>query len=201
MKPRRHARVRRGSETPGARRTPLAWYKWFPGDHLRLLRGWPLIARAVCRELFDAQWGLGVLPTRPQQLREIVGATVGEWRIAWSFCARSSARRRRAAATRTWSSSGPFSSRSSSTGAAARRRRIAGVRAAADGRPAPARRRPMTSRRRPRRRSATLSERSANAQPAGARIETGTGPVQTPHSETELRDVPLVVKTQGRRGG
>jgi hypothetical protein len=74
-----------GADRPG---TPLAWYRWYPGDHLRVLRGWPLIARAVYRELLDAQWDLGVLSAAPERLRAIVGASEAEWRIAWSWCRR-----------------------------------------------------------------------------------------------------------------
>jgi uncharacterized protein YdaU (DUF1376 family) len=69
--------------------TPLAWYRWYPGDHLRVTRGWPLVARGAYRELLDAQWDAagGVLPASPEDLRRIVGATVAEWRIAWFLCA------------------------------------------------------------------------------------------------------------------
>jgi hypothetical protein len=86
MKPPRNTRVPQGSEAPGARTTPLAWYKWFPGDYLRLTRGWPLAARAVYRELLDAEWDLQILPASPRRLRDTVGATVAEWRVAWPFC-------------------------------------------------------------------------------------------------------------------
>jgi hypothetical protein len=89
MRPTRHVRPHREPEASGTRlTTPLAWSRYYPGDHLRLVRGWPLIARAVYRELLDAQWDLEVLPAAPQRLREIVGASAEQWRIAWSFCAR-----------------------------------------------------------------------------------------------------------------
>jgi len=64
--------------------SPLSWYRYYPGDHLRIMRGWPLVARAVYRELLDAQWDLGVLPAAPERLRElIVGITAAEWRAVW----------------------------------------------------------------------------------------------------------------------
>jgi hypothetical protein len=65
-------------------RSPLAWYRWYPGDHLRVTRGWPLLARAVYRELLDAQWDLGILPAAPRRLRDLVaGITPAEWKAAW----------------------------------------------------------------------------------------------------------------------
>lgn len=57
---------------------------WFPGDFLASTRGWPLISRAIYRELLDAQWGQGALPPEPSDLRQIVGATPTEWRAGWS---------------------------------------------------------------------------------------------------------------------
>jgi uncharacterized protein YdaU (DUF1376 family) len=56
-----------------------------PGDFLRLSRGWPLVARAVYRELLDAQWDLIRLPKDAEALREIVRASVREWSTAWPF--------------------------------------------------------------------------------------------------------------------
>jgi hypothetical protein len=85
MRPRRERHAPHGADP--ARSTPLAWYRWYPGDHLRVLRGWPLVARAAYHELLDAQWDLGVLPAQPARLREIIGATAAEWAIAWKYCA------------------------------------------------------------------------------------------------------------------
>jgi len=56
---------------------------WFPRDFLAATRGWPLIARAIYRELLDAQWDQGGLPTDPAELRALVGATPAEWRAGW----------------------------------------------------------------------------------------------------------------------
>jgi uncharacterized protein YdaU (DUF1376 family) len=66
-------------QTPG-----FPWMKWFPRDFFASTRGWPLIARAVYRELLDAQWDMGgLLPADEEQLREIARATPAEWRTAW----------------------------------------------------------------------------------------------------------------------
>lgn len=62
----------------------LYYYKWAPGDFLRISRAWPPIARLAYRELLDAQWDLGALPDDPGQLRELVpGITDRDWKIAW----------------------------------------------------------------------------------------------------------------------
>lgn len=65
---------------------------WYPRDFASSTRGWPLIARAVYRELLDAQWDMGgsqaaILPDDPEQLREICRATKAEWDTAWKFVA------------------------------------------------------------------------------------------------------------------
>lgn len=61
---------------------------WYPRDFASATRGWPLAARAVYRELLDAQWDaggceIGLLPDDETVLRGIAGATPAEWRIAW----------------------------------------------------------------------------------------------------------------------
>ena len=61
---------------------------WYPRDFASATRGWPLAARAVYRELLDAQWdagGLepGLLPDDETVLRGIAAATPAEWRVAW----------------------------------------------------------------------------------------------------------------------
>lgn len=62
----------------------LFWYRWIPGDYLRVTRGWPPIARLVYRDLLDAQWDLGELPAGPERLHELVnGLTDDDWRTAW----------------------------------------------------------------------------------------------------------------------
>lgn len=66
----------------------LPWFPWYPGDHLRRTRGWPLIARGIYRELLDAQWDMGRLPADPEALKVLVGATAKEWEAAWPFIER-----------------------------------------------------------------------------------------------------------------
>lgn len=61
---------------------------WYPRDFTSATRGWPLVARAIYRELLDAQWdagGLepGMLPDDETVLRGIAGATAAEWHVAW----------------------------------------------------------------------------------------------------------------------
>jgi uncharacterized protein YdaU (DUF1376 family) len=68
------------------------WLKWFPRDFASSTRGWPLAARAVYRELLDAQWDLGggqpgILPDDPDQLRELARASEAEWKTAWRLVA------------------------------------------------------------------------------------------------------------------
>ncbi len=63
---------------------------WYPRDFASSTRGWPLIARAVYRELLDAQWDIGgleegTLPDDEEQLRQIARASSAEWRVAWPF--------------------------------------------------------------------------------------------------------------------
>src|SRR5262245_35461714 len=64
---------------------PLPWMQHFPNDFAGVTRGWPLSARAVLRELLDAQWIQGPLPEESQRLRAIVRCTPNEWRTAWPY--------------------------------------------------------------------------------------------------------------------
>jgi uncharacterized protein YdaU (DUF1376 family) len=64
----------------------LAMMPWFPGDFMRSTRGWSITAKGVYRELLDAQWDMGDLPADPDELRETIGATPGEWEIGWKKC-------------------------------------------------------------------------------------------------------------------
>jgi uncharacterized protein YdaU (DUF1376 family) len=66
------------------------WLKWYPRDFASATRTWPLEARAVYRELLDAQWDIGgssagMLPDDEEQLRALVRATPAQWRAAWRF--------------------------------------------------------------------------------------------------------------------
>jgi uncharacterized protein YdaU (DUF1376 family) len=62
---------------------------WYPRDFASSTRGWPLVARAVYRELLDAQWdaggasSAGTLPEDDEALRLLAGATPAEWKAAW----------------------------------------------------------------------------------------------------------------------
>jgi uncharacterized protein YdaU (DUF1376 family) len=65
------------------------WMRWYPRDFASSTRGWPLIARAVYRELLDAAWDLGgALPVDEAALRDIARASPAEWRIAWPLVER-----------------------------------------------------------------------------------------------------------------
>jgi hypothetical protein len=63
----------------------MSMLPWYPRDFASATRGWPLVARAVYRELLDAQWDLGSLQDDPKQLRELAHCTIGEWRLAWRY--------------------------------------------------------------------------------------------------------------------
>lgn len=63
---------------------------WIPRDFASSTRTWPLVARAVYRELLDAQWdiggvNIGTLPDDADELRLLARATPTEWRIAWKY--------------------------------------------------------------------------------------------------------------------
>jgi uncharacterized protein YdaU (DUF1376 family) len=61
----------------------LFYMPWVPRDFRSSTIGWPLVAKAVYRELLDAQWDMGTLPSDPQELRAICGASESEWAKAW----------------------------------------------------------------------------------------------------------------------
>ena len=70
---------------------PFARMPWYPRDFMSSTRGWPLVARAVYRELLDVQWdrggstSVGTLPEDQEELRGLAGATPAEWKIAWKY--------------------------------------------------------------------------------------------------------------------
>ena len=71
---------------------PPAFHRmpWIPRDFAASTRTWPLAARAVYRELLDAQWdvggiNIGTLPDDQDELRALARATAAEWRAAWKF--------------------------------------------------------------------------------------------------------------------
>ena len=59
---------------------------WFPGDFMTATRGWSVTARGVYRELLDAQWDMGALPSDPDELRGLINATPTEWGLGWKKC-------------------------------------------------------------------------------------------------------------------
>ncbi len=65
----------------------MARMPWFPRDFASSTQGWPLISRAVYRELLDASWDIGLLPADSEILRRIVGASPTEWDAAWPLVA------------------------------------------------------------------------------------------------------------------
>lgn len=62
----------------------LVWFAWFPRDFRSSTLGWPLVAKAIYRELLDAQFDMGGLPADPAKLRALVAATPTEWRHSWA---------------------------------------------------------------------------------------------------------------------
>jgi hypothetical protein len=63
---------------------------WYPRDFASATRGWPLVAKAVFRELLDAQWDVGgcrvgTLPDDEERLRKMADASGKEWAIAWRY--------------------------------------------------------------------------------------------------------------------
>lgn len=45
---------------------------WYPSSFYASTRSWPLIARAIYRELLDTQWDSGGLPNDPGALRAML---------------------------------------------------------------------------------------------------------------------------------
>ena len=61
---------------------------WYPRDFASSTQFWPLSARAIYRELLDAQWNAGslepgILPDDEDQLRQCARATPAEWKAGW----------------------------------------------------------------------------------------------------------------------
>jgi uncharacterized protein YdaU (DUF1376 family) len=63
----------------------MAKMPWYPRDFASATRAWPLAARAIYRELLDAQWDMGSLPDDATDLRALALATPAEWRIGWRY--------------------------------------------------------------------------------------------------------------------
>jgi hypothetical protein len=69
-----------------AKQKRLPYIKWFASDFAGSTRGWPFCARALYRELLDAQWDMGGLPNDEGQLRRIAGLDTDDcWVVAWPF--------------------------------------------------------------------------------------------------------------------
>ncbi len=64
----------------------LPMMPWYPGDFMRSTRGWSVTAKGVYRELLDAQWDMNILPTNPEHLRQLIGASEQEWAESWPLC-------------------------------------------------------------------------------------------------------------------
>lgn len=63
----------------------MARMPWYPESFNGSTCTWPFIAKAVYRALLDAQWMAGGLPDDPDVLRNMLGVTPKDWRIAWPF--------------------------------------------------------------------------------------------------------------------
>lgn len=57
----------------------LPFMKWYPRDFAASTRGWPLIAKAIYRELLDYQWEVGSIPESAQECSRIVQAHAKQW--------------------------------------------------------------------------------------------------------------------------
>ncbi|MBS0366712.1 MAG: hypothetical protein JSR67_12905 [Proteobacteria bacterium] len=61
----------------------IAWFKQYPGDNLRISRGWPTVALGAYHAVRDLQWDRGCLPLAPDEIRRLLGMALRDWRIAW----------------------------------------------------------------------------------------------------------------------
>jgi len=61
----------------------LPMLPWYPESFATETRGWSLLERGLYRELLDAQWLLGSLPTDQQTLIKIARVTSREFKRAW----------------------------------------------------------------------------------------------------------------------
>lgn len=73
------------SKTPSFHRMP-----WYPRDFHASTLHWPLVARAIYRELLDAQWDIGgiqvgTLPQDEETLRAVARCSKAEWKAGWGF--------------------------------------------------------------------------------------------------------------------
>lgn len=61
----------------------LPYLPWFPRDFMSATRGWTLAERGLYRELLDVQWEAGAIPTKLDEIFEVVGARRREFTSAW----------------------------------------------------------------------------------------------------------------------
>jgi hypothetical protein len=65
----------------------LPMMPWFPQSFAASTRGWTILERAIYREMLDAQWEMGRLPSNPVAIALAIGANPGEFEIGFSKCA------------------------------------------------------------------------------------------------------------------
>jgi uncharacterized protein YdaU (DUF1376 family) len=63
--------------------TRLAWLPLYVGDHISQTRALSLAARGALIDLLMLSWTNGPLPTDPDRLAAMLGATPVEWRKIW----------------------------------------------------------------------------------------------------------------------
>lgn len=64
----------------------LRMLPWFPRDFQSSTRGWPWHAKAVYRDLLDAQWEMGGLPIDAKKIARTCHIPVKTWLSAWQYC-------------------------------------------------------------------------------------------------------------------
>jgi uncharacterized protein YdaU (DUF1376 family) len=63
--------------------TSLPWLAWYTRDFATSTRGWTLLEKGAYREALDIQWEAESLPSEPDEIRQLIGATRIEWRRLW----------------------------------------------------------------------------------------------------------------------
>ncbi len=67
-------------------RINLPWFKFHRGDYLRVVNGWPPLARLAYFELLGVQWDEGKLPVESEDVRMLVpGIAPKEWNAIWGY--------------------------------------------------------------------------------------------------------------------
>lgn len=65
----------------------LPMMPWFPQSFAASTRGWTILERAIYRELLDAQWEMGRLPSNPVAIALAIGANSDEFKVGFLKCA------------------------------------------------------------------------------------------------------------------